>query len=81
MRVQVRHRLARAHPDETVRRGRSSVPAGALAKELAELLVSQGFFSFDDLSVIAKHQQLVDLMMSAMFPPASEAMSSWCWLR
>src|SRR5499426_362443 len=23
----------------------------------------------DDLSVIAKHQQLVDLMMSAMFPP------------
>src|SRR5215510_9402644 len=25
--------------------------------------------SIDDLSVIAKHQQLVDLMMSAMFPP------------
>src|SRR4029450_337937 len=23
----------------------------------------------DDVSVIAKHQQLVDLMMSAMFPP------------
>src|SRR5262245_66304091 len=26
--------------------------------------------TIDDFSIIGKHQQLVDLMMSAMFPPA-----------